>query len=154
MIEEKEINETYEIIRKKYDLPTLKYLNEEFDMIELIKRNRFYPTKILRFIKRSIAERIYFWLNYLNIFILPNQQSVVLMNEYQKIDEKEKTKIMEYMKEIMLISRKSTRAELIGKEEEDAKLIKEMNDKWKKLKPKLREIAEENVKLWEKELKK
>ena len=150
MINETEIKTKYNVLKQKYDLPTLKYLEDEFDIIDQIKKNEIIPTHLLRFIRRSLADRLFSWISYLHIFTFPNQQSMVLMNEFQKFDEKEKEKLTEYMKEIMIVSRKSIKLELVKKESEDVKLIKEAIETWKNLKPKLLKVVEQNIDIWKK----
>ena len=68
MINETEIKTKYNVLKQKYDLPTLKYLEDEFDIIDQIKKNEIIPTHLLRFIRRSLADRLFSWISYCLVF--------------------------------------------------------------------------------------
>ncbi len=147
-IEENAIKTKYEGLKKKYNLPSYEDICNEFEINDVLKKLGFMPAYFLRFLRRTAVDKLYSWVNYLHVFILPNQQSAVLMNEYQNFDEKKREEIIDYATQIMIISRKSVELELEKDEKEDAKLLKEAYDKLQELKPKLLEIAKENVKIW------
>ncbi len=145
---------TYTKLQKKYSLPTLDEINFQFEVVDIVEEKGVKATYPLRYIRRIMVNVFYGWINYLHNFIMPSQQSAILMKESEAFSEEEKEKVIKLIKEIMFINRVSNKLDLELDETKDAKFIKEYYDEWLKVKKVLVELATINVESWKKDMPK
>lgn len=152
MVDKQQIVTEYEPLAKNYGLPDFEKLNSEFEIYNSFMQVETKPEFLLRNIRRRMVDRFYTWINYLHNFIYANQQSLILMNEFQQFSEEEKQEIIMIVNKIMFINRLSLKLEVTQEESEDAHFIKKYFEEWKKIKQQLEKITSKNIEGWQKSL--
>ena len=152
MAKKQEITAEYNLLKEKYGLPDFDKLNDEFEIYNNFIGATDIPEFLLRNIRRRMVEKFYSWINYLHNFIFANQQSLILMNEYQQFSDEEREEIIMIINKIMFINRLSVKLEVHHKEEEDALFIKKYFDEWPMLKEQLMQITSKNIEGWQNSL--
>jgi len=154
MVSRDELAKEYDKLKLKYDLPEFDELNKEFEIFNAFLTYDNVPDFILRTIRRRMVDKFYSWINYLHNFIYANQQSLILMNEFQQFSEQEKQKIIMIINKIMFINRLSVKLEIDNNEEADAHFVKKYFIEWADLKRELVEITNKNIQGWQEAMKK
>jgi len=152
MRDAKEFVDKYDELKKKYNLPSMEELNNEFEIIDIVSEKDLSPTFPLRYTRRLMVNLFYGWTNYLHNFIMPSPQSAILAAEAKAFDEEQKGKINKLIKEIMFINRVSAKLDLEHDEKKDAEFISKYFKQWFTLKKLLLELAEINVDSWQKDM--
>lgn len=152
MVDKQTIVGEYEEYRKKYDLPEFEKLNEEFEVFNGLLNTFEKPEFLLRNIRRRMVDRFYTWINYLHNFIYANQQSLILMNEFQQFSDEEKQEIIMIVNKIMFINRLSVKLEVNHDDGENAQFINKYYYEWNTLKQQLMDITSKNISGWQKSL--
>lgn len=144
------IKKEYENLKKKYNLPSFKDLDKEFE-IRLLELNKCgIPIKALL---RIINNKVGLFLSYIEPVISPHPQSIHFVIESKHIEEEDKKAMFEFYKELSCIYHKNCLIEL-SSEKEIANQINEIWKKWpsitKRMKTYLKKISES----WNKEREK
>ncbi|MBW2981243.1 hypothetical protein KY343_00035 [Candidatus Woesearchaeota archaeon] len=142
----------YNKLKSKYDLPSIKELNDQFEIYDIIKEKNLSPSFPLRYTRRLMVSLFYGWINYLHNFIMPNPQSAILVRESEAFNEEQKNKVTKLIKEIMFINRLSTKLDLENYEQKDAEFIKKYFTEWKKIKKMILELANINLESWQSDM--
>ena len=144
--------ENYLELSKKYDLPLLDDLNYEFELVDIIIEKNIAPSFPLRYIRRIIVGVFYGWINYLHNFLMPNQQSAILIHEAKYFTTEQKEQVTSIINKIMIINRISTKLDLEHSEEKDAEFIQKYFTEWSNIKRFILDCAKINIESWEKEI--
>lgn len=145
------INEDYENLRKKYDLPKFDELNNEFEVssIKQFEKSDF-P---LRVIRRRITDKLAMFCNILQSLILPNTGSAINMFEIKLFDEDDRTNIEKLLAEMMFWERKSLLLDIKSEEKEETEFLKLVWKEWALFSVEMVKIAEKMSLGWRKEEK-
>ncbi len=127
-----DIKKKYQEIARKHKLPDFGKLNIEFEIGNL--ENTDF---LLRSILSRIGEKIEFFLGTLGEMLHPDSSNIYSIQEYRFFDESERKRLFDIYRMLMSCSRSSIEVSLMSDEKEEAKLINELFDGWKSLKPEL-----------------
>jgi hypothetical protein len=144
----------YDLLKKKYSLPDFDKIEEEFEIIESIASARYKPPYVLRFIRRSIVNLFWKWIDYMHSMIYPNPQSAILLKEAEFYTDEEKKKIHDVINILVILARQSTMLELYKSEQKAAEFIKDTYNKWMDIKPTIEPLVTKSIKSWQEELNK
>lgn len=145
--------EIYTKLAQKHKLPTAEAFDNEFELLDSLRRFGFEPSFPLRFIRRGMLDKFYTWTNYFHGYIQPSQQSVILMQEYGHFTDKERKEIMDYVRQLMIITREGASLDLITDEKKDAAFISDSFAKWLTIKHELQKYIHKTVAGWKKPIK-
>lgn len=126
------VEKAYAKLKKEFDLPDFDFLNKEFEIIT-IEPDAFF----LREIKRKIRDRLNYAADILNKMIQPETTALSDLYEYRCFDDEDKQKIFELFSRIMYLSRKIVESEFLLDEKQDAAVIREVAEKWPKIRKEL-----------------
>jgi len=155
MIKEEEIKKEFEKLKKDLGFKTeLDELDEIFYIRNLIREHGIISTSFSRQICRRISDYLASWNEFLHRILMPNQGSIVSIQESRIFSEEEKEEIQEVFAKVMeLISRNSLLSTINDKDKESAwidetyKYVKEF------LIPKLATYFEKINKMWAEDIK-
>jgi hypothetical protein len=140
------IKETYEKLKKKFNLPDYEEVNNELE-ISSVESEDF----LLRQIRKKISERIETITTELGSILQPSAESLTDMHECRFFDDKEKKKMIETYKKLMIISRTGLEAEIGCDDRKDADMINNFFKEWKSLKKDVLAFMKKMKTCWEKE---
>jgi len=146
-----DLKKKYEVLRKKYNLPRYKDLDDEFELFYIGKIQEI--NNVLGFIRRRICDKIGWYLGYLQSILNPNPSSLINIQE-SKFLEEDKEKIIKLLRELVQITSFSVLRELEKKENLEAEFIRFSFEKWLKIKEELIFLIKKVVEKWKKEEKK
>lgn len=138
------IKEAYS--KYKYPLPKYDAINNEFD-ISTIENDNFLLRKIIQ----EMFERIDFYATTLSELLQPDTAQVKSMHESRFFNDKEREKIFELYKKLMIIIRNASEVSLQREERLEAEYIKNTFDEWLLIKPELLKIVNKMKDSWKKE---
>jgi hypothetical protein len=141
------IKETYS---KTQNLPDFTQFDAEFELVDSTRRLQFVPVKFTRWIRHVMVDKYFNVINYLYTFVVPNQQSVIYLNEYNYISEELRKEVVDVVRELMLESRTSNHIDFTKDEHEDVAFISASFQKWLELKPRIEKISAANIEGWKK----
>lgn len=145
-----QFEEEYNKIRKTYkELPELNNLDIEFDLSSFITKLESMPRHPLRFVRQCIMDSVGPWINYLHNFIIPNQSSAVLMEEFKHFNMDERKQMAKMIDKMMIIVRKGSLCSLEKDHKSDVKWIVETYQSWRALKPEIIEKVKKSISKWE-----
>ncbi len=121
----------YETLRKKYNLQEFNELNRTFDIGELESED------ILREIRKKIVEKINSYTKFLEGLLQPDTSTSGFFECDVLSSDKEKKKLFDLYKKLMIIDRSSLLVSLASTDEEEAKFINETYKEWNNLKEEL-----------------
>ena len=143
----------YNELAGKHGLPSFEEMDRLLLLSDFSSQNGYVPKYLLKFIKNRFADMFSGWLNFLHGFIFPNPQSAILMSEYSKISEQDKSTINTIIKEMMIFQRESTIIDLDDTPELNADIIKRYFKFWKDNVRTLQGICGNSLENWKKEEK-
>lgn len=143
------LKKEYTKLKKKYALPEFEVLNAEFE----IERIATHKTRfILRKIRRRIERKLDNFLRILESFINPSFANLASIALSKSFSDKEKDLVKKSYQTLVDLMLKSITTELDGKEEKDAKFIKDTLKVWIKTKKDLYELLSSSEKIWKKKI--
>jgi len=127
----------YKTLKEKYNLPELKQLDEEFDIISKIECN---AEIILREIRKAIIVKFASVLNFIELLLNPTSGSMFHMYLVKGVNgiEKDVRELFTILGEIEI---DSIELEINYNENKEAEFIKDKFELWQKIKPKLEKIT-------------
>jgi hypothetical protein len=140
------IKTAYEKLKKKYKLPSFDALNNELEISE-IESEDF----LLRKIRKKIAERIEITAEPISSLLQPSADSIIDMHECRFFTDKDKKKMVEIYKKLMILGRLSLEAEMSGDDKTDANFINDFFKQWPELKKDVLHFIKKMKSCWEKE---
>ena len=146
------IREALAKVIEKHNLPELKVLDRELEMVDMLSERRELPQDILAAIRRRFTEVVYSWINFVHSLVVPSPQSLIVNKDAEAFDEKEKDSVYKVMAILAKMTRESAYFEIEkGQKKEEAKFIRENFSKFMELKKKLAEFNIKVVEHWKKE---
>jgi len=146
------IKEALAKVIEKHNLPELKVLDRELEMVDMLSERRELPQDILAAIRRRFTEVVYSWINFVHSLVVPSPQSLIVNKDAEAFDEKEKDSVYKVMAALAKMTRESAYFEIEkGQKKEEAKFIRENFSKFMELKKKLAEFNIKVVEHWKKE---
>jgi len=140
------IKDTYEKLKKKFSLPEYDEVNNELE-ISSLESDDF----LLRQIRRKISERIESVTEPMGSLLQPSAESLVDMHECRFFDDKEKRKMIDIYKKLMIVSRSALEADIERDDKADASVINDFFKAWKALKKDILAFMKKMKTCWEKE---
>jgi len=137
------VKEAYKKIKKDFDLPGFDILNKEFE-ISTIEPEGF----LLREIKRKINEKLSSARDLLTALIQPESTSLVDLYECRCFDDETKNNIFALFSRVMHLKRKINESELLLDDNIDAAIIKEVAEKWPKIREQMIPFVKELEACW------
>ena len=132
-----DLKKDYELLMKKYSLPSFKEMNETFD-IEVLAEAK--SEILLKRIRKVMSEKLASVLRILEALINPPNTSVFLFNIIKGFNEEDKKIINELYKKLNQIEIKIFGLEIEYDEKKEADFIKNFMQSWKGIKGDLRKI--------------
>ncbi|MBU0461481.1 MAG: hypothetical protein KJ574_02740 [Nanoarchaeota archaeon] len=143
-----EIISTFDVLRKKYSLPSYEEMNKEYEIGSIEDDDL-----LIRNIRKKMTEKIEFIANILSTLIQPETE-IANLHEVSFFDDKEKEEIIQLYKKLMFYYRSASRLVVDDSEEANAKFILEAHSELQRLKPKLIRHFDKLQECWTKDLKK
>ena len=147
--DEFDFKKEYQKLRKKYDnLPKFEELNNEF---ELSATKEFPEDKdfLLRNIRRKINERLVNLSRFIDETLNPNPGSIVGIIESKNFNTKDREKLRELLKNLMLLERKALLLEIEFNDNKEASYIKKSLNDWMKIKKDFKPFILIMMKSWD-----
>ena len=145
------LKKQYEILRKKYSLPSFQELNEDFDIEKLQDKE----TDILsREVRRVMVERNLSYLRFIEMFLNPTNAPVFFLALVKTMDVKDKAALNEIYLKLGKFELESIKLDNEYDEKKDAEFIKNFYKQWQEIKQGFGKLMENLEKSWEKEVKK
>jgi hypothetical protein len=133
------IEEEYEKLRKKYDLPEYEKLIEDFEVEKIGEKETEF---VAREIRRTINEKIAAYIHLFETLINPTSPPMFVFRILKNMTEKEKEKMQEIYKDLSKTQIEIMKLDTIYKESEEAKFISKTFILWQKTKPEAYKIFE------------
>ena len=148
---QQEIKLAYEQLQKKHQtLPSFTDMDNEIEFVDFLSQRDSIPIHLESNLRRRLVDVVGSWINYLHNFVMPNQQSMILVHEAENVSEEERDDILMLINQLMFMNRQSAQLELKRSQEEDIKFIVTTYNKWLTMKETMLKITNNNVKIWEK----
>lgn len=148
--EEKNINEIKKIYldySKKFNLPEINLLMEDFDIVKFLDKDSEF---LLRDIRRGMGEKITAYLHLFETFVNPSSPPVFVFSFLKNLSQKEKEMIRSIYKELTRLQIQAMKLDTIYDEEKESQYISHAAKKWIELKKEIFDL----ISLFEKEFEK
>ena len=142
----KEIKETYEIARKKYQLPDFKELNEEFD----IGKIEFNEDTVLRDLRKAIMLKLSSSLQLIELLLNPTNGSMFNMLLTRNIESEEKLILEKLFDTLGQIEINSYVLDIEYSEKNEAEFIISRTEEWKIISKEINKILRKLGEDWKK----
>jgi len=140
-----ELKKEYEKLKKKYNLPDFKGLNEDFDIEKCSEKETDF---VLREIRKTIMDKAIAYLRFIEMLINPANAPMFFMAlaksfsiEDRKLLEKIYGKIGEFELDVIEIDNYYS-------EKDEAEFIKKIHKEWQKIKQDMKKIIEALRRNW------
>lgn len=130
MMELQELKKSYDDKQKKYNLPSFKELNENFE-IDKIDKDTDY---LLRMVRKVAMEKILNSLTFLELLTNPSNTPRIYMSYVKSMTNNDKEMIEKLYEPLKVLSLESLDLEINYSEKSEAELIKKLNKTWEELK--------------------
>jgi hypothetical protein len=133
MVEKKEKNlpklkEEYELLKKKYKLPDFTYLNENFEIENILVDD---TQLLLKSIRKHITEKLFFTLRTLEMFANPQNAPMFMIKIIKHLSENEKDLTKQLYRKMSYYEIDAFGLESIYDEKKEADFIIKVSDDWK-----------------------
>jgi hypothetical protein len=125
------LKESYDILRKKYNLPQFKEINEDFEIEKVSERETEF---LIRNIRREMLEKVANYMRFLEALMNPSNAPFLFMALGNQITEKEKKIINELYLKFGKYFIESFSLDNESSEKQEAELILEIYNEWKGIK--------------------
>ncbi|MEK6873283.1 MAG: hypothetical protein AABW91_00380 [Nanoarchaeota archaeon] len=142
----KELKEIYENTVKKYNLPSFKELNEEFD----ISKIEFNEDTILRDIRKAVMLKFTSSLQLTELLLNPSNGSMFNMLLTRGIENEEKAILEKLFDTLGKVEISSYELDIEYSEKAEANFIKSKNEEWKEISKDLNIILKKLGENWKK----
>ena len=139
----------YDVLKKKYGLPTLEVIKKEWDIPKLDPE-----LPVLFQIKQKMREKIENVAIFMEKLIQPDPNSLVDLYEYRCFKNSQKSEIFELFKHVMVFHRKMIEIELSVDEKKEAEIIKRVTAEWPQVRDALKPFVAQLTECWQKPSKK
>ncbi len=141
-----ELEQIYETIRKKHQLPSFKDINAKFD-IGKIKRD---SGNLLREIRHVMNEKISYFMRLIEAMINPSQAPPTFMILVKEINKEDKKLLDSLFSSFMNLELESYRLNIESTEFEESKFIEKIWKVWNENQPNLNKIIDILERNWNK----
>lgn len=143
-----DIEKEYNALKPKYNLPSFKFLNENFEILSLDK-DKIEKDNLLLQIRRRINEKIVWICNVLQGIVMPNPSSIIGLHEEKFFSKEDKERILKTLQKLMKIEREVLILDIKpNNEKQDASFIKKIEKTWPELIEELTQYSEILQKGW------
>ena len=141
-MEEKEINleEEYDKLKQKYDLPAFKELTEDFDIEKIQDKESSF---LLREIRRTINEKLAAYISLLETLINPTTPPMFVFSILRNISAEDKETIKEVYKTLSKTQIEIMKLDTIYNEKAEVKFINETFSAWQNIKQTIYKLVED-----------
>jgi len=143
---DKEIEQEYNKLSKKYKLPKFKELDDEFE-ISTFETPKF----LIRNILRKIAEKLEFYIEVIGNLVHPDTSSISTMYEVRYFSDDEKNEMYNSFKKLMTSNRYIIKLILMNDEKRQTEFLKDFFVDWLTMKKELINYLDKMKESWEKE---
>lgn len=140
-----DIKKEYSKLQKKYKLPNFEELDKNFEVSSIENAKLLHVN-----IRKKIAEKIQGFCEVLEGLLHPNTD-LTSIYEDKFFSDKEKGKMFDLYKKLMVLARSALELSIEADEKEDAEFIKNINQEWKSIKEEFYKVANKLKESWEKE---
>lgn len=144
-MELEKLKKDYDILSKKYRLPSFRELNEEFEIEKITDRD---TELVLKNVRRCVIEKIAAITRFFELILNPTEANLLVLSLLKDINLETKKKIETLYKEFSVMELASLNLDLDYNEKEEAKFIANANKDWKRLKTDLKSISISLGKSW------
>jgi hypothetical protein len=120
----------YEVLVGKYDLPSFDGLNERFEIGKIDKESGI----LLKDVRKIMMESVFNFLNFLEMLMNPVNAPRMYHVAIKKMGDGEREKIEKIYSGFSTLIVRSMKAEIDYSEDGEAKLIRDVFNKWEELK--------------------
>jgi hypothetical protein len=139
MEEQFNVEEQYNKLKEKYDLPEFKELTKDFD----IEKNQDKESPfLLREIRRIINEKIGSYLHLFETLMNPTSPPMFVFSILRNISTEDKESIKEIYKELSKTQIEIMKLDTIYSEESESEFVSKTYQSWQALKPKIYKLIE------------
>ena len=136
----------YEKLRRKYDLPSFKDMNEDFS----IERVAEVETDLLmREIRKMVADRLYNYLRFIEGILNPTNAPMFVFSIIKALGKEEKDKFSEMYKKLAKMEIVLFEIDVDFSEEKESEFIKDSYNLWQEIKKEAIEIIGVVKKNWD-----
>ena len=125
-----QLKKNYEILRKKYAMPSFSEMNEDFDIEKLDGECEL----LSREIRRAISERNLGYLRFVESFLNPSSAPMFFLALVRSINPEEKATLEGLFPKLAGFELESIRLDNIYNEKKDAEFIKKVYKEWQGIK--------------------
>ena len=143
-MELKDLKSQYNVLTRKYKLPTFKEVNEIFE-IDRIERD---TDCILREVRKAMMDKIISYIRLVEMMLNPAQAPPMFMMFVKSISDGDRKVMEEVYKNFIELELRSLKLEIDYAEEDEAKAIKHIIDVWHETEPSLRSLIGIMEKNW------
>ena len=143
---DKEIEQEYNKLSKKYKLPKFKEIDDEFEISTLET-----PKFLIRNILRKIAEKLEFYIEVIGNLVHPDTSSISTMYEVRYFSDEEKNEMYNSFKKLMTSNRYIIKLILMNDEKRQTEFLKDFFVDWLTMKKELINYLDKMKESWEKE---
>lgn len=133
------IEDVYNEIRKKHNLPEFEKIAQDFDIEKIQNKETKF---LLREVRRAISEKITAYIHLFENLINPNAPPIFIFSILQKMPQKDKNRIKEIYKTLSENQIEIMKLDTIYNEEKEAEFVKKIFKKWQELKKEIHELIE------------
>ena len=139
-----DLKKKFDVLHKKYQLPSFDELNREFDVgkIELDSGN------LVRDIRRGMMEKVVHYIRLAELMVNPSQASPIFLVMLKEINTEDRKAIDAVLKNFVELEINSYKADLGGEEKAEAEFIKHVYSTWTKTKPTLLQLIKVLERNW------
>lgn len=131
------LKQEYEKIRKKYNLPSFKQLNEDFDIERITKKETELLTREVRW---RITEKVSSAMRFLELFLNPTSAPLFILSALKGIGAEARKLIEKSYNELVELEIASLNLDLAYDERSEAKFIKDAVERWAILSSNIKEV--------------
>lgn len=141
----------YEKIRQKFNLPSWREMNEEFEIEKLQDKE---TETLIREVRRAMLEKSLSYLKFIEMFMNPGNAPMFFLALVRNLDNGKKKILDELYLELGKYEILSVTLDNEYNEEKEAEFINKFFNSWKSIKSRFKEVSEELESSWDKKSEK
>lgn len=140
------LKKNYEVIQKKYDLPSFQELNEDFQIEKVAETE---TDILIREVRRLVSDKLANYLRFTEALLHPINAPLFVFSIIKTINLEQKKILIEVYKELAKNEVRLIEIDLKFSEEKEAEFVKESYKIWQEIKKDLLGIIETIKKNWD-----
>ena len=140
------LKKDYKTIRKKYNLPDFKNLNEDFNIEKVAETETEY---LIREVRRHMGEKFSNYLRFLEAILNPVNVPIFIFSIVKTIKPEDRKRLTEVYKKLSKIEVYLIELEIEFSDKKEADFIKESFKTWQEIKKDLIEVIDAIKKSWD-----